>query len=144
MKRFSTSKGFTLIELLVVIAVLGVLAAGVFTAINPTKRINQANDAKIKSDTGQISQAMQAYYTTNLVYPTTVAALVTSKDLKVEPKVPPAGTASYTGGCIVATGGCSEISIRTALLDPVTAGDVWCWQSSTGQAKEVALASCTP
>lgn len=133
-----------MIELLVVIAVLGVLAAGVFTAINPTKRINQAHDSKVKSDIGQISQSMQAYYTTSLVYPTSVAALVTSKDLKVEPKVPPAGTGSYTVGCTTATGGCSEIAVYGALQDPLVAGNVWCWKSATGQATEVAVASCTP
>ncbi|MBI5465397.1 prepilin-type N-terminal cleavage/methylation domain-containing protein, partial [Candidatus Gottesmanbacteria bacterium] len=55
-------KGFTLIELLVVIAVLAVLAAGVIVAINPGKRIRQANDAKIKNDIGQLATGLQAYY----------------------------------------------------------------------------------
>ncbi len=54
-------KGFTLIELLVVIAVLGVLAAGVFTAINPFKRVAQARDAQRKTALGQIVQAIETY-----------------------------------------------------------------------------------
>ncbi len=54
-------KGFTLIELLVVIAVLGVLAAGVFTAINPLKRIQQARNAQRKMDLGQIANALETY-----------------------------------------------------------------------------------
>lgn len=55
-------KGFTLIELLVVIAVLGVLAAGVFVAINPLKRIQDARNAQRKMDLGQIANALEAYY----------------------------------------------------------------------------------
>ncbi len=53
--------GFTLIELLVVIAVLGVLAAGVFTAINPLKRLQQARDAQRKTDIGQMANAIETY-----------------------------------------------------------------------------------
>lgn len=54
-------KGFTLIELLVVIAVFGVLAAGVFTAINPLQRIRQARDAQRKMDLSQIKNALETY-----------------------------------------------------------------------------------
>lgn len=67
MKKFYTksSHGFTLIELLVVIAVLGILAAGVFTAINPLERLAQTRDALRKAAVGQLVQAMQSYYTSH-------------------------------------------------------------------------------
>ena len=57
-----TSSGFTLIELLVVIAIISVLASAIIVAITPAERIREARDAKRKSDTGQIVNALQAYY----------------------------------------------------------------------------------
>ncbi len=130
--------GFTLIELLVVIAVLGVLAGGIFVAINPLKRINQANDAKIKSDVGQIANASQAYFVTNQKYPTTVGDLVLSGDLKTEPKKPDGS--SYT---ITAPDGnpctdpCTDIIISAPLAAPQTTGGSYTWSSTTGQAGEI-------
>lgn len=144
------SKGFTLIELLVVIAILGVLAAGVVVAINPAKRIKQANDAKIKNDIDQIATAMQSYFTTSTYqeYPLTVAALVTSTDLKTEPKTPGAGaiydvayTATYCADSSAAT--VCEASVSTKLQDPKTANNLWCWQSVTGKACEAATCPVT-
>lgn len=132
-------QGFTLIELLIVIAILGVLAAGVVAAINPGKRIRQANDAKIKNDIGQIATAQQGYATVNQVYTADTADLVTSGDLKVIPTAPTGS--SYT--CDVSVG-CSTTSCEVAcyadLLDPTTGLGVWCWKSTTGVAAE--LAAC--
>lgn len=55
-----------------VIAVLGVLAAGVFTAINPLKRIQDARNVQRKMDLGQIANALEAYFTSHLgKYPNT-------------------------------------------------------------------------
>ncbi len=134
-------RGFTLIELLVVLAVLGVVAAGVVTAINPLKRIRQANDAKIKNDVGQISTALQASFTTNQLYPSALGDLVTSGDLKVLPTVPGGGAYSYaiTNPCTTAS---CEAAVSAALQDPLVAGNVWCWRSATGVVAEVA--SCSP
>lgn len=55
------SKGFTLIELLIVIAIIGVLAAGVTIAINPTQRINAAKNARVKSDLVQIAESAKMF-----------------------------------------------------------------------------------
>ncbi|MDO8504056.1 MAG: prepilin-type N-terminal cleavage/methylation domain-containing protein [bacterium] len=137
------SRGFTLIELLVVLAVLGVIAAGVVTAINPLKRIRQANDAKTKNDVGQISTVSQAYYTTNQVYPADLGALVTSGDLKVLPTPPGGGAYSYAITNPCTTTSC-EAQVSFALQDPLVAGNVWCWRSATGVVAEIAAAACTP
>jgi len=65
-------RGFTLIELLIVIAILGVLAAGVVTAINPAKRISEAKDAQVKMNLGQMKNAIEAYSVShNGTYPST-------------------------------------------------------------------------
>ena len=147
--KTNLQKGFTLIELLIVIAILGVISAAVIAAINPAKRINQANDGSLKSDIGSIATAMQSYYTLNQFYPATVVALVTSGDMKTEPKIPPAKTTSYTvtrsAGvtCTTAPYTNCEVAVSGALNDPATVGNVWCWRSSTNIASEVAAAACT-
>ncbi len=143
-------RGFTLIELLIVIAILGILAAAVLVAVNPTKRQNQAKDAGIKSDIGQIATAAQAYYTApgTGTYPGTTATLVTNKDLKQLPKHPDNTDYVYTKAPSATCAGtvvdpCTEVAISGALYDFAVAGNVWCWRSSTGKATEVAAVACT-
>ncbi|MBP9802000.1 type II secretion system protein [Patescibacteria group bacterium] len=53
--------GFTLIELIIVIAVIALLAASVFVAVDPAKRIGQAQDAQRWSDVTAIAEAIQLY-----------------------------------------------------------------------------------
>ena len=137
-----------MIELLVVMAVLAVLAAGGIIAINPGKRIRQANDTRIRNDVGQIATALQAYYTTSQFYPSALADLATSGDLKQVPTPPGGGAYEYSrsGGTVCTTSpytGC-EAALSEPLGDPATTGNVWCWRSATGQASELAPASCTP
>lgn len=59
------SKGFTLIELIIVIAVIALLAAATFVAINPAKRVGDANNARRWSDITAIADAYQAYVADN-------------------------------------------------------------------------------
>ncbi|MBU1118380.1 prepilin-type N-terminal cleavage/methylation domain-containing protein [Patescibacteria group bacterium] len=54
-------KGFTLIELLIVIAILAIIGAAVFVALNPAKRLGEANDAARWSDVNQILSAIHQY-----------------------------------------------------------------------------------
>ena len=141
-------KGFTLIELLVVIAIVGVLAAVVLLAINPARRLNQARDAGRKSDIAQIATAAQAFFTSNEgSYAVSIAAMVTSQDLKTEPRQPGGGAYSYTvipTGCAPGTATpCAEVAVFATLQAPIVAGTpVWCFRSATGRAEEAA--SCAP
>lgn len=57
--------GFTLIELIIVIAVIALLAAATFVAINPAKRVGDANNAKRWSDITAIADAYNAYLADN-------------------------------------------------------------------------------
>lgn len=69
--------GFTLIELIIVIAVIALLAASVFVAVDPAKRIGQARDAQRWSDVVAISDAIQQYIADNGgTFPTSTADLV--------------------------------------------------------------------
>src|SRR5579872_7102093 len=146
-------KGFTLIELLIVIAIIGILAAAILVAINPVKRQNQAKDANGQQDIADIGSASQAYFTTNGYYPASGTAsgdLVTDGDLKSYPTTPSGGNYAVrndpgsAANCTTAAKNCSTFSVSYAMYNPVTAGDLWCWQSSTGKAQEVTSAAGCP
>jgi len=59
------NKGFTLIELIVVIAVIALLAASAFVAVNPAKRIGDANNAQRWTDVTAIADAWATYVSDN-------------------------------------------------------------------------------
>ncbi len=59
--------GFTLIELLVVIAVIGILASVILASLNSAR--GKARDARRLSDMKQIQTALELYYDTYGVYP---------------------------------------------------------------------------
>ena len=53
--------GFTLIEVLLVIAILGILAAIVIVAVNPSKQLGEAQDTQRRNDTRAILDAVNQY-----------------------------------------------------------------------------------
>lgn len=62
-------KGFTLIELLIVIAVIAILAVAILSAINPVEQLRKADDSRRRSDTAELLNALERYYTTYRQYP---------------------------------------------------------------------------
>jgi prepilin-type N-terminal cleavage/methylation domain-containing protein len=57
--------GFTLVELILVVAIIVIIAAAVFVALNPAKRIGEANDAARWSDANQVLNAVHQYVVDN-------------------------------------------------------------------------------
>ena len=144
LKKLS-SKGFTLIELLVVIAVLGILATAVLVAINPTAKLNSAKDATVKSDMGQLANAIQAYYTVGnaATYPLNLAALVPT-ELKTLPKQQAGvatctdGTGAKGAGADYCYNGAVGTSVLWALL-PSNAAQSYCWDATAGVFKTTTI-----
>jgi len=69
MKPNKKRKGFTLLEILLVIAAIGILAAIVLVAINPTRQIAQVRNAQRRSDINAIYKALEQYLIDNQTYP---------------------------------------------------------------------------
>jgi type IV pilus assembly protein PilA len=71
----SAHDGFTLIEVLIVIAIIGLLAAIAIPQFIIYR--SQGVDAQMKSDLRNASVAVESYFVTNHVYPTSVAVIST-------------------------------------------------------------------
>ncbi|MBT4516547.1 MAG: prepilin-type N-terminal cleavage/methylation domain-containing protein [Candidatus Komeilibacteria bacterium] len=65
LRLHSGQAGFTLIELIIVIAIIALLAAATFVAVNPAKRIGDANNAQRWSDITAIADAFVTYQADN-------------------------------------------------------------------------------
>mgnify|MGYP001559804535 FL=1 len=52
-------RGFTLIELLIVIAIIAIIAAGVFVALDPAQRFQEARDSQRWSDVNAVLNAVK-------------------------------------------------------------------------------------
>lgn len=135
MKKY-INNGFTLIELLVVIAVLGVLASGVFIAIDPLDKTNAGNDATIQNHVNQVGRSMETYAVThNTSYPESLTLLKTSGDLKNIP-AQPTNYNAYVLGCTTAPCSsqtfCGQLKSKKYVnATPSKPAFVWC--SSTGK-----------
>lgn len=62
--------GFTLLEILVVIAFVGLVSTGGY--FGAKQQIKKVHDAKRKTDVHELQVALEAYFTDNQLYPTSL------------------------------------------------------------------------
>lgn len=60
-----TLKAFTLIELIIVIAIIAILAAAIFVAVDPARRLHEARNAVRSSDIATILEAVKKHQVDN-------------------------------------------------------------------------------
>jgi len=97
-------KGFTLIELLIVIGIISILAAIIFVAVDPARRLGEAKNAERWSSANSILNAILKYTVDNNgTLPATVSALSSSD--------------AYTIGT-GAAGNCSTACPGVTVLNP--------------------------
>lgn len=63
------SRGFTLVEIIIVVALIGVLAGGLITILDPAGQLKGSRDSKRKSDLKQIQAALELYRADQGTYP---------------------------------------------------------------------------
>jgi len=102
-------KGFTLIELIIVVAIIGLLAAALFVAIDPAKRIGEARDAQRWSDITSILNSVLTYTADVTTLPTQVSGLAAGNFVI---SLIPTGDAT--------TQGCPALNPAAGLDTPVT------------------------
>jgi prepilin-type N-terminal cleavage/methylation domain-containing protein len=62
---FRSIQAFTLIELIIVIAIIAILAAAIFVALDPARRLHESRNARRWSDVTGILEALTKYQTDN-------------------------------------------------------------------------------
>lgn len=130
--KLSKSMGFTLIELLVVISILGILATGLLTIINPVAQLQKSQDTKMKSDLNQIQKALETYYTDNGCYPPSSAGYQIINGISATPCLATGGTTIAWGANwpSIQAGGTPYMSTLPA--DGVS-GHKYVYYTATGQ-----------
>ncbi len=65
MKNTHKQSAFTLIELIIVIAIIAILAAAIFVAVDPARRLNQSRNSRRSTDIATMLQAIIQYQVDN-------------------------------------------------------------------------------
>lgn len=105
--------GFSLIELLVVMAIIAALTVTVFVALNPAKRIQDANNSKRTSDADSILSAIHTYIIDNNgTYPTGLALSTATTQLGTAAS----GCGGTVGTCNITPAACLNLSSATTGL----------------------------
>jgi prepilin-type N-terminal cleavage/methylation domain-containing protein len=101
-----SEKGFTLVELIIVIAIIAILAAAIFVAIDPARRLHEARNARRVSDIATILDGIKSYQADNAgTHYTTITSLTTGEYYQI---------GNGIGGCSIA---CSSTTTEPDCVD---------------------------
>lgn len=117
MKKLFRKSGFTLIELIIVVAIIALLAAATFVAVNPARRIHEANDAQRWADITAIADAWATYAADNSGNDATTSPSCITGNINC--MISTLGGATSTAD---ADGGCASTTHGTIWLDPLVTG----------------------
>ena len=123
--KIANSRGFTLIEILIVIVLLGILAVAVLSAINPLEQIKKARDSGRKSDSAELLNAHERYYTTFGCYPWDTSCNGTVLSGTVNPVF-------TTGGNSQALLTNNEVKTQFQNRNTVANGELWMTEATGG------------
>ncbi len=118
-------EGFTLIELLIVIVIIGVLATAVLSAINPIEQIKKARDAGRRSDSAELLNALERYYTAYEEYPWDVMSISTIPEPGVSGQNVSSGMDNWLGSADNSLTSTGELKGEFTARDNLTDMYVW-------------------
>jgi len=138
-----TQKGFTLIELIIVIAIIALLAAATFVAVNPAKRIGDANNAQRWADITAMADAWSLYLADNSGTAPAAAtngttytiATTTGGTFGSDACTATTTTDLLSLGTLVTSGYIGAIPIDPEMTAPVDRTDYYFYTDSTGAIK---------
>lgn len=137
------NQGFTLIELLVVIAIIGILAALVLVALGNAR--DKANDARIKSNLGQLRTLAEVHYDSNSASYANFGSCASGTTANCKGDIGASITSlrsdtTEAGGGLTAVSNQSSFCVESTLnSDPNT----YVCVDQAGEFKENTAASCT-
>jgi prepilin-type N-terminal cleavage/methylation domain-containing protein len=119
---------FTLIELIIVIVIIAVIASVIFFAVNPSKRIGDAQNAIREHEALELKQGIERFIADNVVIPNTLTQLVVGTEYML---VTPNGETAGTCNCSSLNANISRIDLAGLLsayvpnlpVDPEAIGD---------------------
>lgn len=113
------NKGFTLIELIIVVAIIGLLAAATFVAIDPAKRIGDANDAQRWADVTSILNGILTYTADSNSLPTQVDGSADVYYIIEDGSANTAPTEITADSCkeVTSNGGLAGMALGSSLVD---------------------------
>jgi prepilin-type N-terminal cleavage/methylation domain-containing protein len=80
----SHAKAFTLVELIIVITIIAIIAAAIFVAIDPARRLHEARNARRQSDVATILDALIKYQVDNDgTHYSTIASMTAGEYLRI-------------------------------------------------------------
>ncbi len=120
-------KGFTLIELIIVVAIIAIIAATVFVALDPGKRLHVSRNSRRWADVTAVAKAVRLYETDNAGLPSGIDLDASSVQmLGTASACPPADCTGVTfpgSNCFVSLTSDLSTYLKGIPLDPLNGTD---------------------